>query len=229
MAATILVLTTGCYDYHEDTYLEELDITLTYYDNQTDFNAYTTFAIRDSVGLLTNYLSDDEIEDFYKPGSGSDRIRAYVKQKFTDLGYTYVENDEPFTFAVNLTVALINSEVYVSYPGWWWGYYPYYSYYYPYWYPWYGYPWYYGYYEYQSGTLVLEFADGQSVYDYREWAAGKTQEEIENADPDEVPEVEMKWQALVSGVAGTSADYNSERAERGINEAFDQSPYLKKD
>jgi hypothetical protein len=31
---------------------------------------------------------------------------------------------------------------------------------------------------------------------------------------------------MISGVAGSEKAYNKERTERGIEEAFDQSPYL---
>jgi hypothetical protein len=72
----------------------------------------------------------------------------------------------------------------------------------------------------------MELADGESIRAYREWADDKSDWEIENADPDEVPDIMFVWQALVSGVAGSEKSYNKERAERGINEAFDQSPYL---
>jgi hypothetical protein len=219
---------TGCYKYNDDVYLDELDITLTYYNSEFDFQPYVKFTIRDSVGIITNYLKDSEIEEFYKPGGTSDKIRDFVKQKFIDLGYTYVDSDQPADFDVNLLTAYIDNTYVVSNPGWWWGYYPYYSYYYYWWYPWYGYGWYYNVYNYQSGTLLIEMADEASLEAYRDWAEGKTPEEIENARPEDVPEVQINWQALVHGVAGTSGDYNKDRAERGVNEAFDQSPYLKK-
>jgi hypothetical protein len=222
------LLSTGCYKYNDDVYLDELDITLTYYDSDFDFQAYNTFSIRDSVGIITNYLKDDEIEDFYKPGGASESIREYIKQKFTSIGYTYVDSDQQPDFDVNLVTAFIDNTYIVSSPGWWWGYYPYYSYYYSWWYPWYGYSWYYNVYSYKSGTLLMEIADGASLEEYRAWADGKTPEEIENARPEEVPDVIINWQALVNGTAGTSADYNKDRAERGVREAFDQSPYLVK-
>jgi hypothetical protein len=219
---------TGCYKYHDDVYLDELDITLTYYDQEVDFMTYTTFAVRDSVGIYSNYLKDNEIDDFYKPGGGSEKIREFVKQKFEDMGYTYVDSDQPADFYVNLFTAFIDNTYFVGYPGWWYGYYPYYSYYYYWWYPYYGYGWYYSVYNYQSGSLLMEMADGNTVRDYQDWAEDKTPEEIQNADPDEVPEIHFVWQALVNGVAGSTAEYNRDRAERGVNEAFDQSPYLKK-
>lgn len=219
-------LFTGCYQYHDDTYLDELDITLTYYEKDFDFGSYATFGIRDSVGLYSNYLTDKQEEDFYKPGGTSDNIKNYVKGKFTDLGYQFVDNDQQPDFYVNLFTAFIDNTYFVYYPGWWYNYYPYYDYYYGWWYPYYGYGWY-DVYSYQSGTLLMEIADGESVRAYRDWAEDKTPEEIENADPDDVPQIEFQWQGLVNGVAGTGADYNKDRATRGIDEAFEQSPYLK--
>lgn len=70
--------------------------------------------------------------------------------------------------------------------------------------------------------------DGASLRAYRAWVEGKTPEQIKNADPDDVPPLKFKWQAMIEGILSNSADYNNERAERGFNEAFDQSPYLSK-
>lgn len=223
------MVVTSCFKPNDTVYLDELDVTLTYYDTEYNFQKNTTFSVRDSVGLISNYLTDQQEEDFYKPGGTSDKIREYIKQQFIDQGYTYVgENDSP-DFNVNLVVAFIDNTTVITYPpGWWWGYYPYYSYYYYYWYPWWGYPWYYSVYQYKTGTLLIEQVDGASLDAYRQWADGKTQDEIENADPNDVPQVEISWQALINGVAGTSADYNVDRAERGVKEAFEQSPYIKK-
>jgi len=228
VALTGSLFFSSCYKYHDDTYLDELDITLTYYNTDADFQSYSTFAIRDSVGLYTNYLTDNQIKDFYKPGGTSENIREYVKQKFTAEGYTFVDADQQADFYVNLFTAFIDNTYIVSNPGWWYGYYPYYSYYYYYWYPWYGYGWYYSVYNYQSGTLLVEMTDGVSLRAYRTWAEGKTPEEIQNASEDDVPDVQTNWQALINGFAGTSAEYNKDRAQRGIDEAFAQSPYLMK-
>ncbi len=129
---------TACYNYNDTAYLDGLDVTLTYYKKDANFAAYQTFTIRDSVGLISNYLTDQEIADFYKPGAGSDQIRNLVKSKFISEGYTYATNQDSADFYVNLVAAAVNTEVYGYYPGWWWGYGPYYDYYYYYWYPWYG-------------------------------------------------------------------------------------------
>ena len=226
--SVVSIFLTACYNYNDTAYLDELDVTLTYFDKTFDFQTYQTFTIRDSVGLISNYLTDAQIADFYKPGAGSDLIRNLVKQKFIDEGYTFAEDPNTADFAVNLVAAAVNTEVYGYYPGWWWGYEGYYDYYYYYWYPWYGYPWYYVEYNYQTGTLLIEMADGESVRAYRTWAADKTQEEINNADPSTIPEVKYRWQALINGVNGGTTSYNQQRLERGVDEAFAQSSYLKK-
>jgi hypothetical protein len=218
---------TACYEYHDDTYLDELDVTLTYYDTTYNFQAAGTYAIRDSVGIISDYLSDSEIDNFYKNGGGNDEIKALVRTNMNALGYTEVSADQNFDLGINLVIAAVENTEYYSY-GWWYGYYPYYGWYYGGWYPYYGYPWYSYSYTYQQGALLMELADGESIRTYREWAEGKTQGEIENADPDEVPNINFVWQGIVSGIAGTEKSYNQQRAERGINEAFDQSPYLDK-
>jgi hypothetical protein len=222
--AVITLFMASCYEYHDDTYLDELDITLSYYDTNYNFQNNTTFAIRDSVGIISDYLSDSEIDNFYKPGGGNDEIKALVRTNMLALGYTEVDDDEDFDLGINLVVAAVENTEY--YYGWWYGYYGYYGWYYGGWYPYYGYPWYPVSYTYQQGMLLMELADGESIRAYRIWADGKTQGEIENADPDEVPDIEFVWQSVVSGVAGDEKAYNQQRTERGINEAFDQSPYL---
>jgi len=225
LAVMVSLFMSACYTYHDDTYLDELDITLTYYDTNYNFQQYNTFAIRDSVGIISDYLSDSEIANFYKNGGGNDQIKDLVRTNMISLGYTEVANDENYDFGVNLVVAAVENTEYYSY-GWWYGYYPYYGWYYGGWYPYYGYPWYPVSYTYQKGALLMEIADGESIRAYRIWADGKTQGEIENADPDEVPNINFVWQALISGVAGMDKSYNQERTQRGIVEAFSQSPYL---
>jgi hypothetical protein len=119
---------------------------------------------------------------------------------------------------------------------WWWDpyYYGYYSYYHPYYPGWGGgyypgwYPWGYSYYSYNTGTVLAEMVDGQSLRNYRNWMDSHTPEEIENADPNEVPKLEFLWQALINGVLSNNATYDKNRFNSLIDEAFDQSPYLGK-
>lgn len=229
LGIVVTIFTSACYEYHDDTYLDELDISLTYYDTSFNFQDYNTFAIRDSVGLIEDHLSQSEINAFYAPGGTADKIKTNIRQHFLDLGYTEVASDDDFDFGVNIVVLLVESTYIYYYPGWWYGYYDYYYWYWGGgWYPYYDYPWYYGSYTYQTGTMLVEMADGQSIRDYRDWAADKTPAEIDNADPDDVPPIHFVWQGLINGVAGDGAAYNQQRAERGMDEIFQQSPYLQK-
>jgi hypothetical protein len=224
VGVVVSLFSSACYDYHDDTYLDELDITFTYYDTTYNFQQNSTYAIRDSVGIISDYLSNNEIANFYKNGGGSDKIKEQVRANLNALGYSEVAGTANFDFGVNLVVMAVENTEY--YYGWWYGYYGYYGWYWGGWYPYYGYPWYPVSVTYQQGALLMELVDGNSLRAYRIWADDKTQGEIENADPDEVPDVNFVWQALVSGVAGSETSYNKDRAERGIDEAFSQSPYL---
>jgi len=231
---------TSCYKSGDDVSLDELDVTLTYYDTNFDYSTYNTFYVRDSVILTSNYLSKSEIADFYKNGT-SNKIRSVIIQKFESLGYTYVNGDEGFDFAINPLISLTQTSGASYYPGYWWGpgYWDYWGWYGGsggywgnYWgYPGYGggwYPWGWSYYSYESGTCIMEMVDGNSLRTYRQWMIGKTPEQIKNADPKDVPSLKFVWHALIEGVAGSSSEYNSERAQNGFDEAFEQSPYLHK-
>ena len=228
-AAVVIVslFMTACYNYHDETYLDELDITATYYDTAFNFQQNTTFAIRDSVGIISDYLTDAEIAAFYRAGGGNDQIKALVRSNMITLGYTEVPAAANCDIGVNLMVAAVENTATYGY-GWWYSYYDYYYWYWGGWYPYYGYPWYPLTYTYQTGTLLMEFAEGSSIRAYRTWADDKSEYEIEHANPDEVPQIHFIWQSILNGVAGTDVSYNKDRAERGINEAFTQSPYLKK-
>ena len=221
------VFLTSCFKTNDSVYLDELDITLTYYDTEFDFGPYNTFTVRDSVGLITNYLTKEQKEEFFEPGGTSDKIRNYVAQKFKDLGYTEVTQDDNYDFGVNLVATFVNTTTIVSSPGWW-GYYPDYWYWYGGWWdPWYGYyPWGYQVYQHQTGTVLIEMADGASVREYQEFIEGKTEEELEDIPPEDFPTVYFRWQATITGILGSTAEYNEDRAVRGINEAFENSSYL---
>ena len=54
------------------------------------------------------------------------------------------------------------------------------------------------------------------------------QEELDNMPADSIPNIDYVWQSFVDGLLGNKGDYNAERAQRGFDEAFNQSPYLKK-
>jgi hypothetical protein len=225
----IALLFTSCYKAEEEATLDDYDLTLTYYDTEFDFGTYKTFMIRDSVMLISDYLTEKQMREFYTKGT-SDKIRTKISTELKALGYTELPFNQDVTpdFFLNPTVTLMENTSYYYYPGWWWGYPGYWGWYWKssdyYYYP--GYPsWGYSYtYTYETGTLIMEMMNGQSLRAYLDWL----EENGSGGDHETAPEVELNWTGHVEGIAGSTGSYNEQRAERGIEEAFEQSPYLKK-
>lgn len=137
--------------------LEDLAI-LTQYDVNTNFKAYTTFSIVDSVA----YINGDDSGVYFDNDVKSllDRI-AWNMEK---LGYQRKAKTENPDFGINVVLVKATNLVYY-YPGWYWGYggyyppywwgYPYYDYYYPY------YPVYYT--TYSSGTVIIDMVNFKAL------------------------------------------------------------------
>jgi hypothetical protein len=225
-----IIMMTSCLK-NETVYYDELDVTLTNYEVGFDFSSYTSFAMPDSTILKTNYLTEAEIESFYAPGGTSENTLALLKSKFQERGYTFTESVDNADFMAVPTVLMIQQSGAVYYPpGWWWGY--------PGWgwggwggwwgYPGYGWnPGYVQYYSYKVGTIVLEMVDGKSFRDVNDWGESRGQGE-QAYTSDEVPDLTIRWMASIDGYISSNAEYNTDRAQRGMDEAFEQSPYLKK-
>ncbi len=236
--ALLGLVISSCYK-DSDYYTEDYDLTLTHYDSEFDFTTYKTFYVRDSVGLASDYFSegDQEWKDFYKIGGPNNTIRGKVVSQYVAMGYTQVDSIYNADVAVNMLVTLSeNTSTY--YPGYWWGYGGYWGGYYPYYYwkgkdskYWYGgggyyggyYPWYGGGYSYtyQTGTLMLEMADGESI---RAWIDYIQNTPDPNPDDPNAPKLKFVWSAFVDGLQD---DYSSiDRLTDGIDEAYENSPYL---
>ena len=229
--AGALFTMTSCYK-SETVYYDELDVTQTNYEVDFNFSSYTSFAMPDSTILKSNYMTDEEIEDFYASGGSSEQTLALLRSKFESRGYAFTDSYDNADFVAVPTVLNMKYSGTVYYPpGWWWGY-PGWGWGYPGWGwgGWPGYPWYPGYgysYQYKVGTIVLEMVDGASFREFLEW-----QEENpglgKQSFSSDVPTLTIRWMAQIDGYIASSLEYNQERAQRGIDEAFEQSPYLKK-
>ena len=233
--------------YKEETFAtEDYDLTITHYDTEFDFSKYKTFYITDSVGLISDYIKrgEDKWKDFYKRGGASATIINSITNHYLGLGYTQLDsltvNGDSVDFAVNALMTLNEKTGYTYYPGYWYGYPGYWggywgwgyykgakgtsetastSYYYGGYYPWYGG----GYsYTYKTGNLMLEMADGQSVRDL-----GRFLVKNPTLGPSDVnaPNLKYVWSAFIDGYQ--SGNNNVERVVNGIDEAFENSPYLK--
>jgi len=242
----------SCYKDVSTTY-DEMDVTLTLFDKEfsertdTNFQTYKTFVIRDSVGLISDYIDQGSSDwtNFYKPNGTSDEIRKAIKQKFIDKGYVQVDSLKKADFAVNLVVTLVQNDVYVGNPGYWYGYPGYYPYWgwgfywksgelktsenmdYYYYDPWYGYyPWYgYGYsYSYEKANIMIEMIDGRSLVKYYEFL--DEHQNDDNIAPEDYPIIYYRWQSFLNGVVADDATYGKDRFDRSVEEAFTQSPYI---
>jgi len=234
------VAVTSCYK-NDPSYYEDYDLTITYFDKTFDFSSVSTFYMRDSVGFISDEYSqgDPEWKKFYSPGGASDQIRSQILTNFTERGYKQVDSLKEADFVLNPFITVTTTS-YTYYPGYWYGY-P--GYWYCYW-PWcwykkggakyyYDYPgWGYGYYpwygsggyvEYTSHNLMIEMADGDSLREIYNWHLQNP-----NGDWSDAPKMRYYWQAYIGGILSGDNSYDLNRIKDGINEAFEQSAYLKK-
>ena len=231
LLVVLSTVVTSCYK-TETIYYEDYDMVLTYYDTDFDFTTYKTFYVRDSVGLISDYIEPDDNnwKKFYAISGPSIQIRNETIRQLKEIGYTQVMDSlQDADVAVNLVATLVKVEGVVSYPGYWGGYPGYGGGYYGGWYGgWYGgyYPWYGGstYYSYQTANVMIEMADGdslRSVISYLESNPGS-----DPSDP-AAPKMKFVWQAFVNGLQTEQGDYDLQRVVSGIGQAFKQSEYLK--
>ncbi|RUA29681.1 MAG: hypothetical protein DSY76_03150 [Bacteroidetes bacterium] len=228
--AVVATIATSCYK-TETVYYEDYDMVLTYYDTKFDFNTYKTFYVRDSVGMVSDYIEegDQNWKRFYALGGPSIQIRNEVIRQMKANGYTQVMDSlQDADAAINLIATLVKVEGVISYPGYWWGYPGYWDGYYPGWGGWYGgyYPWYGGstYYSYKTANVMIEMADGDSLRSLINYL-----ETVPGSDPSDpaAPKMKFVWQAFVNGLQTEQGEYDMERVIEGIKQAFTQSPYLK--
>ena len=227
----VTMMLTSCLK-SETVYYDELDVTLTQYEVEFNYSSYTSFAMPDSTILKTNYLEESEIEEFYAAGGTSENTLELLKSKFEERGYTFSESFDNADFVAVPTMLMIEqTEAFYYPPGWWWGY-PGYG-----WggwggwggYPGYGWgsPGYVQYYSYKVGTIVLEMVDGESFRTSVDWGESHGQGQ-QASSGEEIPDLIIRWMGTIDGYISSDANYNADRAKRGMDEAFDQSPYLKK-
>jgi hypothetical protein len=201
--ALALLAISGCAPDSGFNNVSDYDVVVTLYDPEADFQSYTTFAVADT--LLE--LGKPEGEDSDLPAGLKDLIKSEIETQMIRFGYTLEpdpqSNDPDVILIASVTQTTWTGYVpgYPWYPGYGWG--PWYPYY-----PWYP-GWTPGYvYEYDTGTIIIDYADYSTL------------------DPE--GDIKIEWTAGMNGVVSSSDSYNSERVVKGIRQAFDQSPYLKR-
>lgn len=215
--ASIVVLH-GCYPNDELSY-SETDIVLTGYYDSVDFKTVSTYYLPDTIFPVRDDTTDKT------PVKDSDAIIAQIEKNMQSYGYTRVYYSDDVTEEPDLMIAVAAISTTTVTVGWWYPYYPGWGWGWgwykkaprgaDYWYG--GYPGYYPpgwgwggmpyYSSYTTGTLLMEMTNPN---DYRVM------------DGDTV--IPMYWAGGINGVLSSGS--NKTRITDGIDQAFEQSPYL---
>jgi hypothetical protein len=197
LAALVGLGLAGCYPAGPD-YTEDLDVVYSNYDPQFDFASRNTYAMPDQIVTDVQITnSGDTIYEYMKPAY-ADQILTRIASNMSALGWTRVDIEGSTKPDVLLTPAAVSSTTY------------FYSYWYDWWYGgYYGWGWYYPPYytvsSYTTGSLIMVIADPNI-------------DSPINSSP-------AAWVGVLNGLLSGSGNVN--RALTGIDQAFEQSPYLK--
>lgn len=195
---------TSCYtDYGLTT--ADYDVVVTQYDKNTDFGAFKTFSLIDSVFHITGDTTESDSDLLTR--KYDKLILSTIRENMVDYGYTEIKDPSDQNKPdVVLTVEALGTQIDQYYSGGW---YPWYG-----WYPWWGYPGYPGYYPPYVGKST--YYVGTLFIDYFDVAAS-----LNNPDNNFV----TPWYATINGLL--QSGQSESRLTGTINQAFEQSPYLK--
>jgi hypothetical protein len=196
------LLLCGCYP-QENGYVNEYDLVATNYDKEFNFSANKTYALPDSIVLVSEQTLSGEpvfVED-----ATATLILNQIRTNLNNYGWT--ETDSLNAAIILLPSAFKNTNVYYYYDWSYWGwYYPGYYPGYGWGYPGYGYPYPVAT-SYQTGTLFMQMTYKAGI---------------------EASSVPVVWTGVINGLLNTGSSSSvSSRITSTINQAFTQSPYLK--
>ena len=197
LMAAMPVVLLSCYPAGPD-YVEDLDVTYTTFNDKFDFKSRSTYALPDKI-VVDVEIEDGDTTYIYMKDVFADQILAAIDDNMQSRGWEKVEIfDQP---DVVVTPAGLKSTTY------------FYSYWYDWWYGgWYGgwgwyYPPYYTVSSYTTGTMLITISDPN----------------VDEGSP--INESQAAWVMAANGLF--TGDYNLTRVTHAIDEAFNQSPYLK--
>ena len=207
----LVLLLASC---QKDPDMSKLDndfLVFTNHDKDAKFESFTTFYIPDSVLVI----GTSEKPQFWTANEADDIITTLVNNMESRGFKRTLDKDNA---DLGLQVSYVQSTQYFAdyndgynYPYWWWNYPGYWS---PgYWGPGWG-NWYYPYpvvYSYSVGSLLTELVDLDAP------AASKADTKLP-----------VLWTAYMSGLLSGSDKFDTQLAVRAIEQAFVQSPYVKK-
>lgn len=202
--ALVAVAVSACQKEPSTSSLHRDYLVYTGHDEDADFTAFNTYYIPDSILIIGNR---DKTE--YWKDANALEIVGKVVENMNAAGY--VRTDDKLAADLGLQLSYVQKVTYFvgsDYPYWWW-YYPYY--WTPgYWGDWIG--WHYPYrvyYGYTAGSLLMEMMNL----------------EAEAPSNKKLPVV---WDSFIGGLLTSSEQLNQQRTLAAVEQAFVQSPYLKK-
>jgi hypothetical protein len=193
LIGTLGIVLLGCYPQGPE-YVDDLDVVLTYFNDDYEFASKQTYARPDKIVKITGNLRDGE-DPVFIPDATAALILAQIDANMQDLGYQKVDVSADADLLLAPAAWETTTIVYwYDYWYWWWGgYYP-------------GWGYYPGYVSsYSTGTLIMSLIDPAMVG--------------ANGNP------VVQWTGAMNGLLTKS--YNASRVNKAIDQAFDQSPYLK--
>jgi hypothetical protein len=188
----------ACYNDYGLTY-SDYDVVVTLYDKETDFGAFKTFFMPDSVFILGDSTSKIT-------GEFDEMILTTVASSFEARGYVRVTDTlavTPPDFLVQIAKA--TSTTITVYGGGYWGG----------WYPWYGWGYGWGYYPYYP-TTVSSYSQGSVLVTLIDPARTDTTAKL----------IGTVWFGGANGLLGDATASGRQRIYNSLNQMFIQSPYL---
>ncbi len=194
----------GCYP-NDSKFTEDLDVVVTRYDEDENFQRFTTYFIVDTIVQLGDPESKDYIPlDLTR--EDMDKVIGQVRTNMEAYGYTAITDPNSQVPDVGIfieVIAQLKTVVYL-YPGWgWWGGYPGWG---PGWGGWY--PPAVGGYTYPVGTILVNYVDVNG--------------EIEEDGMTFVP---TPWVGILNGLLQQTSAQDT-RVATSIDQMFNQSQYL---
>jgi hypothetical protein len=178
-------------------YVDDLDVVYTTHSKTYDFAGKSTYALPDKI-VTDVKIEDGETTFVYMKEAFATPILNTIDDNMEALGWTKVPISGDPDILVNPAAMSSTTYFYSYWYDWWYGGW------YGGWYGWY-YPPYYTVSSYTTGTMLITIADPN--------------------EDSPIGETEAKWVAAANGLA--SGAYDITRVTKGINQAFEQSPYLK--
>lgn len=200
------LLATACEKLPDTDQLDDDYLVYTNYDADTDFEKFSTFYVPDSVLIIDN--SSNKPKYLYATPA-SDIIIANFVKGMESAGY--VRTDDKAVADLGLQISYIEDtyrfRYFNDYP-WWYGYPWYWNY--GYWGNWGGWYWPYNItYSYTTGSVLGELVDLTE-------------------SPEISKTLRVVWTCYITGLLNGNGSLNTTDVQSSIDQAFTQSPYLKK-